>query len=165
MACKEGVTSMVRALVPWDLGSSSLLETTPRVFNRFRREMDRLMSDFFGGEETMEITSVFVPQMNVAETDKCYEVTLDLPGMTRDDINVELREGNLFISGHREEEREETGKTFRRIERSAGRFMRTIPVGPNVQPDQINAEYKDGVLKVTLPKSEAAQPKRIEVKS
>jgi len=158
---------MVRStLVPWEARMPLAMETGMRAFDRFRREVDRLMLDCFGSDEgSMAASSTFSPQMNVAETDKEFEITLDLPGMKLEDFVVELREGNLLISGERKEEREERGKTFRRFERSYGHFSRVIPVGPDVQPDQINAQYKNGVLRVMLPKTEAAKAKRIPIKS
>jgi len=157
---------MVRSLIPWEMTVPSLLESGPRDFRRFRREMDRLLADLLDPEMGFETRSLaFSPQMNVAESDKEYEITIDLPGVKQKEITVELRDGNLVISGERKEEHEEKGVTYRRIERECGQFCRAFPVGPDVKPDQINANFKDGVLRVTLPKTESVQAKRIPVKS
>ncbi|MDY0165104.1 MAG: Hsp20/alpha crystallin family protein [Thermoguttaceae bacterium] len=94
-----------------------------------------------------------------------YEITLDLPGLKPDEVNVELKENQLWVSGERRHEAEEKGKTYHRIERAYGQFRRVIPLASQVKTDAIEAEYHDGVLRITVPKSEAAQPKRIEVKS
>jgi HSP20 family protein len=136
---------------------------TPRIFESFRHEMDRLMDRFFhtdGGE-----VGWFSPRTNLAETESCYEVSLDLPGMKAEDVNIELRDNELWITGERKEEKEEKGKAYHRIERQYGQFRRVIPLATPVEGDKVSAEYKDGVLRITVPKSEKARPKRIEVKS
>jgi len=76
-----------------------------------------------------------------------------------------LKEGQLWITGERRQESEEKGKTYHRVERQYGRFQRVIPLPAAVNPEKIDAEYKDGVLHITLPKDETAQPKRIPVKT
>ncbi len=147
---------MTRAMVPWDV-------ETPRMFEDFRQEMDRLMNRFLrtdGGE-----VGWFAPRTNVAETEGHYEVSLDLPGMKPEEVNIELRENELWITGERKEEKEEKDKTYHRIERQHGQFRRVIPLATPVESDKVNAEYKDGVLRITVPKSEKAKPKRITVKS
>jgi HSP20 family protein len=149
--------SGVRGLMPW--GSRG-----PRWFDDLRREMDDVFNQFLGTEGLGEL-DVYAPRMNVAETDKQYEVTLDMPGMKAEEFNVEFRDGSLCISGERRHEAEEEGKTYHRIERAFGRFQRIIPLGANVEADKVEAEYKEGVLRVIVPKAEAAQPKKITVKS
>jgi len=132
------------------------------VFDSLRREMDCLM-DRFSGDETADVA--FAPQTNLAETDKTFEVTVDVPGLKAEDFAVELTDGQLWISGERNAEIEEDGKTWHRVERCYGKFRRGISLGPDVDADNIEAEYKDGVLRVVVPKAEAVQPKKIEVKS
>ena len=149
---------MTRMMVPWEVSG-------PRWFDDFRREMNQLMSDFLGSENGGEEARWFAPRTNVAETDKGYEVTLDLPGMKPEEFNVELKEGQLWVTGERKHEQEEKGKTYHRIERHYGQFRRIIPLDATVDAERVEADYKDGVLHVTVPKSEAARPKRIEVKA
>ena len=103
------------------------------------------------------------PRVNVAETESEYEVTVDLPGVNPADVAVEHKAGELWISGERKEEKEEKGKFFHHIERSMGKFHRVIPLVADVDADKIEAVYKDGVLRITVPKAEAARPRRIEV--
>jgi HSP20 family protein len=134
-----------------------------RLFEGFRREMDRLWEDFFGGDAGRH--DWFAPRTNIAETDKEYEITLDLPGMKPEDFTVEVKDGNLWITGERKEETREEGKTYHSIECQYGQFRRVIPLGEAVNSDKIEAQYKDGVLRLTVPKAESAQPKRIEVKA
>lgn len=149
---------MTRTLVPWT--------TTPsRLFESLRREMNELMDQFFGSDGGTEFALWFAPRVNLAETDQAFEVTVDLPGMKPEEFSVELKEGQLWITGERRQESEEKGKTYHRVERQYGRFQRVIPLPAAVNPEKIEAEYKDGVLHITLPKDETAQPKRIPVKT
>lgn len=147
-----------RALSPWDVRG-------PAWFDSLRREMDQLFNQFFGAEDGGESLQMFAPRTNVAETEKHYEITVDLPGLKPEEFNVELKEGHLWITGERKQETEEKGKTYHRVERFFGQFRRVIPLGGDVDAEKIAAEYKDGVLRITVPKTEAAQPKRIAVKT
>jgi HSP20 family protein len=149
---------MVRSLIPWG-------ETLPRPFVRFENEMNKMLEEFFGRREPIEIMETFVPMANLVETENEFEVTLDLPGLKPEEVNVELREGALWVSGERKEEKEEKGKTFHRMERRYGAFRRVIPLPTEVKEEKIEAEFHNGVLKVKLPKSEEVKPKHIEVKS
>lgn len=135
----------------------------PSIFGDFRREVDTLMDRFFRGEDGGEMRW-FSPTANVAETEKAYEVTLDLPGLKPDDLHVELKHGDLWITGERKEEKEEQGKTFHRIERHHGEFRRVIRLGEDVDSEHVDAEYKDGVLRITVPKTESTISRRIEVR-
>ncbi len=157
---------MTKALTPWRPGGglSPWDMRFPRWLEDFRREMDELFQNFLGSEQGGE-AAVFAPRTNVAETDKAYEVTVDLPGMKPEEFNVELKDGQLWITGERKHEAEERGKAYHRIERAYGQFRRVIPLDQNVDPDKVAAEYKDGVLRIEVPKSEAAQPKRITVQA
>jgi HSP20 family protein len=107
----------------------------------------------------------FVPTLNVAESDNAYEVTVDLPGVKPEDVSVELHENQVTISGKREVEHEETGRTFHRIECRSGEFRRVVALPVPVDETKISADYHQGVLKVVLPKSEKVKPTRITVKS
>ena len=148
---------MLRAMVPWR-------EKLPRPLFRFEREMEDLFGRMMGRDEEWLPADFFRPRYDLAETDAEYEVKVDLPGMKPEDVTVEVKDGNLWIVGKKEEEKKDEGKTFHTVERRHGEFRRVIPLG-DVDVDKINAEYHDGVLKVTLPKLEEAKPKRIEVKA
>src|SRR5438477_5905162 len=150
---------MLRSLIPWR-------ETLPRSISRFEDEMERMMEDFFGRRESMlggEMATSFVPTTNVAENENELEVTIDLPGLKPEEVNLELREGALWITGERKEEKEEKDRTFHRVERRYGSFRRVIPLPAAVNEEKVAAEFRDGVLTVKLPKSEAVNPRHSEV--
>ena len=148
---------MTRTLVPW-------ATRFPRGLNVFRNEMDDLVGRLFGPAEG-ETTASFDPHMNLAETEAAYEITVDLPGMKPEEFNIEVKSGELWITGERKHKSEEQGKTFHRVERRYGTFRRVIALAPDADAEQVNATYKEGVLHVTIPKNEAALPKRIVVES
>lgn len=147
---------MVRGLIPRD-------STSGRILDAFRREMDELVGRMGDVESWTDEMASFAPRSNIAETDKGYEISVDLPGMKAEDFNIELHEGRLTISGERANESKEEGKTFHRIERTYGKFRRTFNLGQDVDTEDVAAEYNDGVLTVTVPKTARAQPKKIQV--
>jgi len=149
---------MARHLVPWEARFT-------RPLDRLQDEMSGLFRRFFGDEDDGWSTQGFAPPTNVVETETSYEVTAELPGVRRDEVNVELHDGALIISGKKEHEAEEKGKTFHRVERFAGEFRRVITLPPAVDEERIDASFKDGVLTVTVPKAEAAKPKPISIRS
>lgn len=133
-------------------------------FGDFRKEMDGLMERFFGAENNGGEIANWTPRLNLSENENSYEVTVDLPGMKPEDVNVELRHGDLWITGNRQGESEEKSKTYHRIERYYGEFRRVMRLGDDVEPENVEADYKDGVLHISVPKSETAKTKRIEIK-
>ena len=147
---------MVRSMVPWK-------ERLPRPFGKLEEEFESMMNRFFRPEEFGLSLERFAPEVNVVESDGELEITADLPGIKQEEVNVELRDGNLWISGKKEEEKEEKGKTYHRLERRYGEYRRVIPLPTTVDEEKIEAEYQEGVLKITVPKTESAKPKRIEV--
>ena len=159
---------MVRSVVPWGaraprlFESSGLLGAGP-LFSRFRHEMDQMMEEFFGRGDGGEHHEGFVPRANIAESDSQYEITVDLPGVKTEDVTVEWKDGDLWITGERKLEAQQEGKSCLCGECVYGAFRRIISLNQAVKEDQIHAEYKDGVLRLTVPKDEAAQPKRIKV--
>jgi HSP20 family protein len=132
-----------------------------------QRDMEELMDRFFRDEDVWWKLpeEEFAPKVDIAETEKGYEVTMDLPGIDPKDLTVEIREGALWISGERKEEKEEKGKTFHRMERHYGAFRRAIPLDLPVDREKVEAKYHEGVLKVTVAKTPEAETKRIEVKA
>ena len=147
---------MTRTLKPWR-------GTGIRPLDDLYREMDSLVQHFFADENGTNGTRDFVPRLNVSENESGYEVTVDLPGLKPEDVAVELHENQLTISGKREKEKEEKGKTFHRVERHYGEFRRVISVPTPVDEAKISADYRNGVLNVLLPKSEKVKPTRIQV--
>ncbi|MCI0359806.1 MAG: Hsp20/alpha crystallin family protein [Planctomycetaceae bacterium] len=147
---------MTRGLTPW---------TTrfPRLFE-LEGEWPKWMTEMLGSEGMFGRDGRFLPEANIAETDKAVEVTVELPGMKPEDVKVELREGTLWITGEKREEKEETGKTFHRVERRVGSFRRGFALPAEVEEDQVDAKFEGGVLHITLPKAEKVAPKQIVVK-
>ena len=139
-------------------------------FGEVRREFDQLFTAFAGdGEQGSPRAGglMFNPQANVSEGEDHYEVTLDLPGIKPEDLDLEVKDHTLVISGERRDESRTggAGKRFHRVERRHGHFRRVLPLAGAVDESQIDAEYRDGVLTVTLPKSEAAKPRKIGVRT
>jgi HSP20 family protein len=105
----------------------------------------------------------WAPAVDVQETDGAYTVKADLPDVKKEDVAVEVHEGTLTIRGERKQEKEEKGKKFHRIERAYGQFVRSFSMPGEIDAAKVQAQFKDGVLTVTLPKTPAATPKKIAV--
>ena len=106
----------------------------------------------------------WTPAFDVYEEKDNFVVKAELPGMKKEDINVSLHDGDLIISGERKSETKGEGTEVYRAERFFGKFQRSVSLPATVAANSVKAEYKDGVLTVTLPKSEEAKPRQIEVK-
>lgn len=104
------------------------------------------------------------PSLDLSETAESLQIRTDMPGINAEDIDIEISDNTIRISGERKEEQEEKGKTYHLVERRAGKFERTLTLPCAVQEDKITAEYRDGVLTVTLPKSEESRTRKIKVK-
>src|SRR6266436_5349642 len=116
-----------------------------------------------GGDETMT-TSAWAPLVDITEDDKEYLINVELPEIKKEDVKVTVENGTLTISGERKFEKEEKDKKYRRVERAYGSFVRSFALPEGTDGSKVSADYKDGVLKVHLPKSEQVRPKSIEVK-
>jgi HSP20 family protein len=139
------------------------------------RELDELqnrLGSFFGGfpqrggngnGEKLTLPD-WSPSVDITEDENEYLVKTDLPEVKKDDVKVVVENGILSVSGERKSEKEEKKKKFHRIERSYGSFERTFALPDDADASKIVADFKDGVLKVHLPKSPTAKPKTIEVK-
>jgi HSP20 family protein len=140
--------------------------------DRFARLIGRMEDEFedlfkrFNGDDGGWLTepTYFAPTVDVVETDNAFEVTVDLPGMKPEEVKVEMKEGELWITGKREEEKEEKGKTYHRVERRHGEFRRVMGLPGAIDGDKVTAKYENGVLRIAVPKAEAAKVKHIEVK-
>ncbi len=116
-----------------------------------------------GGKELMTV-SEWAPLVDIIEDEKEYLVKADLPDVKKEDVKVTVESGVLTITGQRKVEEEEKDKKYHRVERSYGNFLRSFALPDGADGSKVNAEFKDGVLKVHLPKSEKVKPKAIEVK-
>lgn len=148
---------------------------TPSGWDPFREleEMQDRLTSFFGrrvpllkgGTEGEEFTvATWAPRVDIAEDDKEYVINAELPGITKEDVKVSVENGVLSISGERKTEKEEKGKKFHRIEQSYGTFVRSFTLPEGSSGEKISAEFRDGILKVHVPKDEKAKAKAIEVK-
>jgi len=136
------------------------------------RDFNRMFEEFFGdfgsltdwsGADTA--LAKFNPRTDISETDKEVTVTAELPGMAQKDVNVELANDTLTISGEKKTESEQKGKHWYRMERSAGSFHRSIMLPGNVDAGKASAKMKDGVLTISIPKAagEKARKQKIDV--
>jgi len=107
----------------------------------------------------------FLPAMDVSEADGHYAITVELPGSRKDDVHVELHEGMLTIRGEKKSEREEKKEQRRYVERSYGSFRRSFRLPSDADAGRLDASFKDGVLTITIPKTEEAKPRTIAVKA
>ncbi len=127
-----------------------------------RDDMDRFFETFFG-QHPEGREGFWTPIVDIEESNGNILVKAEIPGMEKDEIKVSVRDNMLTISGERKQEIETKDKTFHRIERSYGKFSRTITLPSEVNADKVKAAYKDGVLNIILPKPESVKPKQIEV--
>jgi len=135
-------------------------------------ELENRLSTFFGqapvrrqnGEQESLTVAEWAPLVDITEDDKEYLIKAELPEVKKDDVKVTVENGVLSITGERKFEKEEKGRKYHRVERAYGNFVRSFTLPDDADANKVNAEFKDGVLKVHVTKSEAAKPKQIEVK-
>ena len=126
----------------------------------FTREIDRVFDAFFGQTDQGRR---WVPPMDLVEAEDHFLLKADLPGLAEGDVNLEVQDGTLTISGERKAEHEQREKGWYRIERSFGSFSRSLTLPDGVDPDRIEAAFDHGVLEVRIPKPEERKPRRIEI--
>jgi HSP20 family protein len=139
---------------------------TLRDLQNMSDRIDRLLAGrnipSAGRDEAMALVD-WAPAVDVMETDEEFQIRAELPGVEKKDVKLSVENGVLLISGHREQEKEEKGKRYHKIERAYGNFARSFTVPEAVDAEKVSAEFKNGLLTVRLPKSEKARPKSIEV--
>ena len=128
----------------------------------FTREIDRVFDAFFGQTDQGRR---WVPPVDLVEAEDHFVLKADLPGLSEGDVNIEVQDGALTISGERKAEHEQREKGWYRIERSFGRFSRSLTLPDGVDPDRIEASFNHGVLDVRIPKPEQRKPRRIAISS
>lgn len=124
--------------------------------------LGRLFESVLG--EVPRLPKGFAPAVDIHENDKQYCVTVELPGGKKEDVHVEIEEGVLTIRGEKKSEREEKKEQGRWVERSYGSFMRSFTLPANADAEHVDASFKDGVLTLTIPKTEATKPRPIAIK-
>lgn len=139
----------------------TLVRWQPRRFVDFRNGIDRIFEELWDGPSA---PSAWRPAMDVSETENEIVVHADLPGLSKDQVKVNLENNLLTVRGEKQHVSDREDTRHHRSERSYGTFTRALRLPSDVETGKISASYKDGVLTLTLPKSEAAKPKEIEVK-
>jgi HSP20 family protein len=143
------------ALVRWD---------PIRELDSLQGDMNRLFDRFFEARPANSGSNRrWLPAMDLVETDEDLVVRADLPGMSEDDIEIEIKDSVLTISGERKAEHEEKGEGYHRVERSFGRFARSLSLPRGVDADAVKAGFEDGVLEVRVPKPAETEPTRVEI--
>jgi HSP20 family protein len=150
----------------------NLIRYEPTTFPFFREmeEVSDRLNRFFGGrlrgnggKESLIVTD-WMPAVDIQETEAEYLLKAELPEVKKEDVKVTVENGVLTVQGERKQEKEEKGKKFHRVERSYGTFLRTFAVPLDAEENKVAADFKDGILRVHLPKTEKPRPKAIEVK-
>jgi len=138
---------------------------TRRPTTLFADPFFRSLDQFFGDESLFKggARDGWVPAVDVRETDESFVFTAELPGLTKEDVSITLEDNVLTLAGERRFEKEEGKNEFRRIERSYGRFTRSFTLPNDVDNDHVQANYGDGLLTVTVPKTEKSKPRKIEI--
>ena len=136
-----------------------------RTVRNLQREVDSIFDRFFGrtssgGGSTLAVWS---PQTDLVETDEDFRLHLDVPGMSTEDININLQNRTLTVNGERTSERTDEGEEFVRVERAFGSFHRTFTLPEAVDADSIEASYDNGVLTITVPKTAESTRRQIEI--
>jgi HSP20 family protein len=137
-----------------------------RELERMRKEMDHLWNSFFEERPRLKAEEVreWFPSLDVVETKDNIVVKAEIPGMDPKEIDISLSNEILTIKGEKKQEKEEKEENYHLIERTHGKFVRSVRLPGEVKSEKINASYKNGVLNITLPKSEEAKQKEVKIK-
>jgi HSP20 family protein len=127
----------------------------------FSQEVNRLFNTLFDLQDSG--VQRWVPAMDLMEADDHFVLRADLPGLAEDDVSIEIQDNTLTISGERKSEHEERQRGWYRLERSFGRFSRSLTLPEGVNADAVTAEFDKGVLEVRIPKPEERKPHRVEI--
>lgn len=129
-----------------------------------RRDMDRMFDNFYRSESSdVENLSGLYPPVDIKETKDELILTTEIPGISKDDINISFSENTLTIKGEKKEEKKESDHNYHKVERRFGSFQRSFTLGTQVDADKVNASCKDGILIIEMPKKEEVKPKEIPI--
>jgi len=143
---------------------TQLTRRTPNhTLRDLQREVDSIFDQFFGRGEDDETSTVWAPRTDLSETDEAFRIRLDVPGMKKEDITVNLQNNTLTVSGERSSERTEEGEEYVRVERAFGNFHRTFTLPDAVDQENVEASYEDGVLTINVPKTDTSTRRQIEI--
>jgi HSP20 family protein len=141
------------ALVRWE---------PAREVDSLQSEVNRVFDAFFGTAGGTR-SRRWVPAMDLVETEDHLVLRADLPGLSRDDVELEIKDGVLTVSGERRADHEEKSEGYYRVERAFGRFSRSLTLPGGIDADSVAAEFDDGVLEVRIPKPEQRKPHRVAI--
>jgi HSP20 family protein len=135
-----------------------------REVDSLQSEVNRVFDAFFGGSAAGNGRARrWVPAMDLVETEEDLVLRADLPGLSRGDVAIEVKDGTLTVSGERKAEHEEKSEGWYRVERAFGTFSRSLSLPRGVDADAVTAEFTDGVLEVRIPKPAEQKPHRVEI--
>jgi HSP20 family protein len=135
-----------------------------RELGTLQTEMNRLFNTVFDGPAPSGAAMRrWMPAMDLVESDDHFVLRADLPGMSEDDVNIELEDSTLTISGERKSEHEAKNEGFYRVERATGAFSRSLTLPKGVDPESVTARFDRGVLEVRIPKPAERKPRRISI--
>ncbi len=155
-------------LIPWRTKQSDGGQTLETGLSRLRGEMDDLFERFLRYPVDLAMPAAFRalgPRLDLAESDNEVIVKVELPGIDPKDVEINVVGNVLTLRGEKKQDRQERGRDFHFVERQYGSFHRSVPLPTTVDSDKVSAEYKGGVLTITLPKHPGAKPKRIPVRT
>ena len=132
--------------------------------NSLQREMNRMFDSFFQDADESAPMSTWYPSVDIKETPDMIDVYAELPGLTKNDIKISIRDNVLSLSGEKQRKEAEDDANYHRMERIYGTFTRSFTLPAKVQVDKVNAAFNDGVLHLTLPKAEEEKPRQIQIK-
>ena len=137
-----------------------------RELNSLQSEMNRLFNTFFDAPSTggNGAPRRYIPSMDLTETETHYVLKADLPGVSEEDVSIELDDNVLTVSGERKAEHEDKKEGYHRVERSFGQFRRSLTLPDGVDADSIAATFDKGVLEIRVPKPEERKPRRVAIK-
>lgn len=138
---------------------------TTRPFNSLQHDLNRIFDNMLGEFHTGTNTKSWAPMVDVAETPDAFIIKAELPGVTAEDVKINMQNNVLTLYGNKNHEEKQEDKNYYRVERSYGAFERSFNFPSVVDSERITAEYKDGVLTITLLKAEEAKPREIEIKA
>lgn len=146
---------------------TNLTRTPNRSLRTLQNEIDQVFNRLFPATDdnsrSESATRMWAPRTDMVETSDNYEIHLDLPGMSKDDLKINMQERQLTVSGERRHEARNEDDEFVRVERTFGHFHRAFTLPQSIDEDNIEASYENGVLKITVPKAEENKPRQISI--
>ena len=132
----------------------------------FQHDMNRMVDQFFrGGHGEEAKVSMWRPSVDIYETDNAWVIKAELPGVSKDDVSIDVHQNRLTLRGQRKHETDVKDEHYHRVERSYGSFQRSFTLPATVDAEKAEASFKDGVLELRLPRLESAKPHQIAIQS